>query len=166
VPGARGRRCPLGLAADVVTTPLPLSRPPWGAVLATGLAGHSAALILVLHHVLADGIGGLAVLASLADGDPAGPGGPGDRGAPEVPAKAPDGFPAPAPSRRSLAADAWAGRLRALRDLPGAMSTVRAARCSLNPGHGRRRERDRLVRRAVLCGHAGGHRGGGSGPPP
>jgi len=162
----REQRCPapgdddalLGLAADVVTTPLPLSRPPWGAVLVTGLAGPSAALILVLHHVLADGIGGLAVLASLADGDPAGPGGPGDRGAPEVPAKAPDGspapdgFPAPAPSRRSLAADAWAGRPRALRDLPGAMSTVRrsaaelgvrsparAARCSLNQPTGPRR---------------------------
>ncbi|HEY1345832.1 MAG TPA: wax ester/triacylglycerol synthase domain-containing protein, partial [Streptosporangiaceae bacterium] len=156
----REQRCPapgdddalLGLVADVVATPLPLSRPPWGAVLVTGLTGHSAALILVLHHVLADGLGGLAVLASLADGDPAGPGGPGDRGPPEVPAAAPDGFPAPAPSRRSLAADAWAGRLRALRGLPGAVSRVRrsaaelgvrsparAARCSLNQPTGPRR---------------------------
>jgi len=156
----REQRCPapgdddalLGLVADVVSTPLPLSRPPWGAVLVTGLTGHSAALILVLHHVLADGIGGLAVLASLADGDPAGPGGPGDRGPPGMPAAAPDGFPAPAPSRRSLAADAWAGRLRALRGLPGAISTVRrsaaelgvrsparAARCSLNQPTGPRR---------------------------
>jgi len=155
----REQRCPapgdddalLGLAADVVTTPLPLSRPPWGAVLVTGLTGHTAALILVLHHVLADGIGGLAVLASLADEDPAGPVGPGERGRPGVPAAAPgsfpapDSFPAPAPSRRSLVAGAWAGRLRAVRGLPGAISTVRrsaaelgvrsparAARCSLN----------------------------------
>ena len=147
------RRCPapgdedalLALAADVVTTRLPLSRPPWRAVLVTGLTGHAAALILVLHHVLADGIGGLAVLADLTDGDPAGPGRPAGWGGPELPGAHRGGFPAPAPSRRALAADAWAGRLRGLRGLPGAMSTVRrsaaelgirsparAARCSLN----------------------------------
>ena len=33
----------------------------------TDPVGGQAALILVLHHVLADGLGGLAVLAALAD---------------------------------------------------------------------------------------------------
>ena len=130
----------LGLGTDVVTEPLPMSRPLWAAVLVTGLAGHSAGLIMVMHHVLADGIGGLAVLANLAD---AGPG---------VPAGPADDFPAPGPSRRILAADAWAARLRGLRDLPGAAGRIRrsaaelgggasarAARCSLNQPTGTRR---------------------------
>ncbi len=34
-------------------------------MLVTGLADGAAALIFVLHHVLADGIGGLVVLARL-----------------------------------------------------------------------------------------------------
>jgi WS/DGAT/MGAT family acyltransferase len=137
----RHQRCPapgdeqalLGLVADVVSEPLPMSRPLWTAVLVTGLTGHSGGLIMVLHHVLADGIGGLAVLASLADGGPG------------MPAGEADDYPARTPSRRRLAADAWAARLRGLRDLPGAARTIRhsaaelgggppgrAARCSLN----------------------------------
>jgi WS/DGAT/MGAT family acyltransferase len=137
----RHQRCPapgdeqalLGLVADVVSEPLPMSRPLWAAVLVTGLAGHSGGLIMVLHHVLADGIGGLAVLANLADGGPGMPAGPADD------------YPAPGPLRRTLAADAWAARLRSLRDLPGGARTirrsaaelgggapVRAAHCSLN----------------------------------
>jgi diacylglycerol O-acyltransferase / wax synthase len=144
----RHQRCPapgdeqalLGLVADVVSEPLPMSRPLWVAVLVTGLAGRSGCLIMVLHHVLADGIGGLAVLANLADGGPGMPTGPAQD------------YPAPAPSRRRLAADAWAARLRGLRDLPGAARTmrqsaaelggarVRAARSSLNqPTSPRRR---------------------------
>jgi len=47
----------LDTAAALITERLPLSRPPWSAVLVTGLAGDAAALVIVVHHVLADGIG-------------------------------------------------------------------------------------------------------------
>ena len=51
----------LDTAAALITERLPLSRPPWSAVFVTGLAGDAAALVIVVHHVLADGIGGLAM---------------------------------------------------------------------------------------------------------
>jgi WS/DGAT/MGAT family acyltransferase len=129
-------RALLGLAADLVTQPLPWSRPLWSAMLVTALSGGGAALIVVFHHVLADGIGGLAVLAALADGMPASVAGP---------------FPEPAPLRRELIVDAWRSRLRALRRLPQVMASVlpvlgdmatrptRAERSSLNRPTGPRR---------------------------
>ena len=46
----------------------PRDRPLWSATFVSGLTGDQTALVLVVHHVLADGIGGLAVLASLVDG--------------------------------------------------------------------------------------------------
>ena len=57
----------LRAAAGVVTVPPP-GQPLWSATMVTGLAGDACALIVVFHHVLADGMGGLAVLASLVDG--------------------------------------------------------------------------------------------------
>ncbi len=100
----------LGVAADLVTRPLPNDRPLWAATLVTGLAGRASAMIVVFHHVLADGMGGLAVLASLIDG---------------APVAAPAEFPQPAPSARALAADAARERLRAVRAYP---SRARPAR--------------------------------------
>lgn len=62
----------LAIAARVVNTPLPRSRPLWSATLVTtassGAKARPLALVVVFHHVMADGIGGLAVLADLADG--------------------------------------------------------------------------------------------------
>ena len=66
-PGDEGQVL-LRAAAEVVTVPLPPSQPLWSATIVTGLAGDACALIVVFHHVLADGMGGLAVLASLIDG--------------------------------------------------------------------------------------------------
>ena len=54
----------------IVATPLNKNAPLWAAVLVTGLADGRTALVLVLHHALADGVGGLAVLANLVDGRP------------------------------------------------------------------------------------------------
>ncbi|MCK8671374.1 wax ester/triacylglycerol synthase domain-containing protein [Rhodococcus sp. NPDC003382] len=94
------------LAAEFVCTPLPHDRPLWQARLVTDRSGGRSALIVVLHHVLADGLGGLAVLAALTDGGPlvAGP-----------------VFPQPPPSRKTLAADAARAKLAAVRALPVAM---------------------------------------------
>ncbi len=66
----------LRLASDLMVRRLPLDRPLWRATFVTGLAGGRMALVIVIQHALADGIGGLAVLDALidsagADGDPA-----------------------------------------------------------------------------------------------
>ncbi len=122
-------RCPtpgderalLDVLATVVTTPLPFTSPLWTAMLVTGLTDGGMALIFVLHHVLADGIGGLAVLARLVDQaqDPAGS---------MTPA-----FPVPAPSWAMLAADAQNGRRSSLSRLAW---TVRGLRTSLSGAGG------------------------------
>ena len=100
-------RCPapgdetalLGVAAGTITRRLPATQPLWSAILVTSLADGGAALIVMLHHVLADGIGGLAVLARLVDGAPTAPS---------------SDFPRPSPGRRALVRDAFGTRLRAL----------------------------------------------------
>ena len=68
-----------------------------------------------MNHVLADGIGGLAVLAKLVDEMPGLP--------PGAPGRA--RFPVPAPGARALAADAWAGRARGLTHLARSVRTIR-----------------------------------------
>jgi diacylglycerol O-acyltransferase / wax synthase len=118
----RQRPCPppgderalLDVAAAVTGEPLPRSRPLWSATFVTDLAGGRTGLVIVMNHVLADGIGGLAVLARLVDGDPGPP--------PGTPQAA--GFPVPAPSTRTLAADAWAGRARRLTHPARSLRTI------------------------------------------
>ena len=46
----------LEAALAVIAAPLPRTAPLWSAVLITGLADDSIALVLVLHHALADGV--------------------------------------------------------------------------------------------------------------
>ena len=122
------------VALDLLAGRLPRDRPLWAGRIVTGPDGTVLALVLVMHHVLADGLAALALLATLADG----------------PAPAADGFPQPGPTRRELATDNVRGRLRALRGLPGAalhlvlagrMITAggRAPRTSLNQPTGTRR---------------------------
>jgi diacylglycerol O-acyltransferase len=146
----------LELALSVIETPLPRATPLWAAVLITGLADRREALVFVVHHVLADGVGGLAALASLVDGRPS-----------------PDSacFPAPVPSATTLASDALLSRLRALRNVPhswhllrtsmsagGGLRPPRAEACSLNQRTGRRRSlavvhADLAVLRAAAHSH-------------
>jgi diacylglycerol O-acyltransferase / wax synthase len=118
----RQRPCPppgderalLEVAAAVTGEPLPRSRPLWSATFVTGLTGGSTGLVIVMNHVLADGIGGLAVLATLVDEVPGLP-----------PAHPQAGFPVPAPRARALADDAWAGRAHRLTHLAGSVRTIR-----------------------------------------
>lgn len=123
----RRMRCPhpgneqelLDLAAAIVTEPLARSRPLWAAVIVTGLPGGRTALVIVLHHVVADGVGALAVLDRLVDG-------PAGDALDRV-------FPTPPPARGRLAADAARARLRSLRRFP---TVLRALRNSLPAGGG------------------------------
>jgi len=128
----------LDVALAISARRLPWSRPLWSATFVTGLTGGRVALVIVLHHVVADGMGALAVLRALVDGH-GGPGGSDVLGG--------------RLSRRTLAADAWAKRLtsgrhavaqarrvrRALAEL-GAARRVTAPRCSLNRTGGSRRK--------------------------
>ena len=113
-------RALLGEAFSVIAAPLPQTAPLWAGRLVTGLVGGRAALVVVLHHVLADGVGGLAILASLLDARP-------DADSAS--------FPRPAPGAATLARDALLERLRALRTTGRSWQLLRA---SLNAGGGLR----------------------------
>jgi len=102
----------LALASDLLIERLPADRPLWAVTLVTGLADGGSALVTVFHHVLADGIGGLAVLAGLVDGAAE------DLPAPPV---------RPRPHWARLLADAIRTRLRAVARLPAGVRRVRAA---------------------------------------
>jgi WS/DGAT/MGAT family acyltransferase len=147
----------LEAAMAVIAAPLPRTAPLWSAVLITGLADGSIALVLVLHHALADGVGGLAVLANLID----------------APAHSPAGsFPRPAPAMASLARDAFGSRLQSMRHsarswqllrasmgASGGLRPPRAAPCSLNQPTGPRRHLS-VVRVDLAALRAAAHRHG------
>jgi diacylglycerol O-acyltransferase / wax synthase len=132
-------RAALDAAAELITTRLDRSRPLWAArlLVGDGAGAGSAALVLVFHHVVADGIAGLAMLAALSDeADPVE-----DRG-----------FPRPRPAPSGLRRDAAAQHLRGLLALPAQLVRsarglrlllpgleVRAAPTSLNRPTGERR---------------------------
>jgi len=104
----RDVRCPppaderalLDLAAAQLGEPMPRFRPLWSATFVTGLADGGIGLLVIMDHVLADGVAGLAVLGTLVDQ------------AAETARGRAERFPVPAPRARELAADAWRGRLR------------------------------------------------------
>jgi diacylglycerol O-acyltransferase / wax synthase len=121
-------RALLDTALAVIAVPLRRTAPLWSAVLVTGLADGRVALVLVLHHVLADGVGGLAVLANLVDA--------------RVDARAVC-FPRPAPTAARLAQDAFLGRVRGL--CHGAQSW-HLLRTSMDAGGGLRPPRAARVR--------------------
>lgn len=108
----------LAVAADMLVTRLPRDRPLWTARLMTDTGQGGSALIIVFHHVLADGIGGLAVLAGLVDG------------AADTHDSA---FPRPMPSRRHLAGEAAIDRLRGAGRIPAALRRLRGGASQLGP---------------------------------
>ncbi|HWD02988.1 MAG TPA: wax ester/triacylglycerol synthase domain-containing protein [Amycolatopsis sp.] len=153
------RQALLDTALSLVSTPLPRNAPLWSAVFVTGLAGGEAALVIVLNHVLADGIGGLAVLGHLVD---------------EGPAALEEPFPRSSPGRGALARDAFANRLRAVRragpawralrastSAGGGLHPPRAAPCSLVAPTGPRC-RLAVVRADLAPLRAAAHRNGAS----
>ena len=99
-------------ALSVIMEPLPRRAPLWSIFLITELADRKASVVVVLHHVLADGLGGLNVLAALVDPglEPAG-----------VP------FPRPRPPLPILARDGLLTRLRGMRQAAGSWRSLRRA---------------------------------------
>ncbi|HZB18943.1 MAG TPA: wax ester/triacylglycerol synthase domain-containing protein, partial [Blastococcus sp.] len=59
-----------GWAANRIVRPLPMDRPLWRAEVVDGLPGERFAVIVVVHHVAADGLAGVALAAALLDGSP------------------------------------------------------------------------------------------------
>jgi WS/DGAT/MGAT family acyltransferase len=96
-----------GEPADLVCSRLPHARPLWALGWSSRGPGEIE-VVLVFHHVLADGMGGLAVLAALADGMP--------------PMTAEQS--GPVPSRQALVADALRQRWHGL---PRTAATARQA---------------------------------------
>lgn len=136
-PAPGDERALLDLLARRVATRLPSTRSPWSLTFVTGVGDGRAALIVVFDHVLADGIGGLAMLAELVDA----PGGP--DGEPPLTARAIRATP---PTTPMLFLDATLTRLRALRHLPRALGRVRDALAELGPQFGERTPRSSLLR--------------------
>ena len=141
-----GERAVLDEAAALVCTPLDPGRPLWSAAWLTGWDDSPArrgALVVTLHHVLVDGIGGLGVLAALADTG-----------------TAPDDLATP-PRHEAVrpGVRAW---LHGLRELGlGARPLVRAARTSLNRRTGAVRRID-SHRLPLDTFHGGAHQHGGT----
>jgi diacylglycerol O-acyltransferase len=151
---SRDEQALLDTSASVIATPVRQTAPLWAAMLITGLADGKAALVLVMHHALADGVGGLAILGNLVDGRP------GTRSA---------CYPRPAPTTATLAREAFLGRLRGLRDIArswqllrtsigasGGLRPPRAPTCSLNQRTGPRRS-FAVVRAEVATLQAAAH---------
>lgn len=130
----------LRVAADLACTPLPREKALWTALWVTGLADDRAALILVMHHAMTDGVGGLAVLTALGD---------------DGVDRATDTFPEACPSLQAATGQAWRARAMHLTGILSRLSVGRpgvreiglgrhapglAARTSLNrpTGTGRR----------------------------
>ena len=156
LPGPLGEPAVLALATTLVTARLPRSAPLWTATVATGTTAGRIAVVLVLHHAIADGVDGLAVLDRLLDG------GDGPQ---------PHRFPRPRPTRRLLAVDAARAALRTVRGLPGVVREMRvvavagagspAVPCSLWRSTGPRR-RFGVARVDLAALSAFAHRHGGT----
>jgi diacylglycerol O-acyltransferase / wax synthase len=68
LPDPGGREELAGLVSEVVTEPLELCRPLWAAHLITGLDGGRFAVVVKLHHALADGATAIEIGLGLLDG--------------------------------------------------------------------------------------------------
>lgn len=112
--------------ADQACRPLPRDLPLWHACWFTGLDSDRAALVVVAHHVLSDGLGGLAVLGALTDEPVAGLSDGAGRATVER----------SRPLRRELAAAAWRERVESLGSLTTRARVARAGARDLGIGSG------------------------------
>jgi WS/DGAT/MGAT family acyltransferase len=95
IPSPGGRFQLERAAGRVLSRPLDRSKPLWELYVFEGLADGRAAVLLKLHHAMADGIGGMLIGSALFDLDPGTPLG-----------DAPPWVPEPSPSRETLVEEA------------------------------------------------------------
>ena len=136
----------LGLVSELDEPRLDRSRPLWEMWLITGLADGRVAMLIRLHHVVADGLAALALMRSLFDPDPDG-----------TAEAATPGVVAALPQRRP---GFMARGLMGARELVVLARRGRAPRISWNRPVGRRR-RLMLVRADLAEAKAVAHRHGG-----
>jgi hypothetical protein len=130
----------LSRATALMSRPFPPGRAPWAAHVLTDEDGIPIAVLVVLHHVLADGLAGIQLVTALTAPESAAVTGVGS-GTPWL------GLPAMMPSWPSLARDAWAARLRELRRAPSAARSLGPALRELGVGRGTLAPRSTLNRR-------------------
>ena len=97
----------LDWCAQETLRPLDRSRPLWRLAVVPGLPNRRVGFLVVVHHVVADGLRGVAMIASLLDADPT-----------ESTSSSASWRPAPPPTAAELVVDnlrAWAASLRSLR---------------------------------------------------
>lgn len=99
----------LDRAAEVVCERLPKDRPLWKMHLFTGLPDGGLAVVIVVHHVVADGMGGLAVLGVMVDGLPH-----------------PGWTQSPPPARRDVVKDAAQRRRAAVKSVGATLRLTRS----------------------------------------
>jgi diacylglycerol O-acyltransferase len=127
----------LSWAAAHAAVALPTGQPLWQLTFVTGLDTGEVGALLVVHHAIADGVTGVALLSALLDGAP------GERPPPTTWA------PAPPPTAGELVRDAAASRGRALAtSLPGRRAGRRQSR---GRGRGRGLGRDLHAVRTALA---------------
>ena len=90
--------------ANRIVSPLPMDRPLWRAEVVDGLPDRRFAVVIVVHHVAADGMAGVALAGSLLD--PSAGGSPGSEPLPDAP---------PLPTHRDLLRDRRERAIVALR---------------------------------------------------
>ncbi|MFI7742323.1 wax ester/triacylglycerol synthase domain-containing protein [Kocuria rhizosphaericola] len=140
----------LRVCAGIDAAPLPRDRPLWELWLLPGLADGRTGLLIRWHHVLADGLAALTLLAPLFDTAP------GD--APDAPARpGAGGGPPPVPAR----ARAAARLLGSAAQVRGALAEGRAPVLSINRPVGARRGAV-LVRADLAAVRELAHRHGGT----
>ncbi len=108
----------LDLAAELVAHALSRDRPLWRITFVPEVAPGGSALVAVFHHVLADGLAAVSLLADLLAAE-----------------RAPDRscFPQPEPGRRALLLDATWSRLARVRQLPTRLARLGAAVVAVGP---------------------------------
>ena len=138
----------LARSTVLMTQSFPPGLAPWAAHVLTDEDGTPIAVLVVLHHVLADGLAGVQLVAALTRTEaPL----PTSKASEERPLALPDRMP----SWPALARDAWAGRFRALRRAPSVARSMRPALHELGVGRGVLAPRSTLNRRTgPTRGHA------------
>lgn len=119
----------LALGSTLVSTRLPIDRPLWDALIVPDVDEDRTGLVIVFHHVMADGVAGLTILEALADSHPAPP--------------KPD-FPRPGPTRTQLFFDCARSHVRGVRRLPQALTRLRMGLRQLAPSMSKRAPKSSL----------------------